>query len=171
MIFCRCAQHRWTADVDLLDRLGQTRSLPADRFLEGVEIHDDQIDRRDVVGLDVCAVLRYVPIEQDSAEDSRGQRLDPPAEDLGAACVFGDGDDVDSGLGEMGGRASRREDLDSSLGEKSSELDDASLVVYREKCSADRKFGAQRLPPFRLTTPGRRRSARRTSPPARCQMM
>jgi hypothetical protein len=67
----RRAHHRGAADVDVLDRLGEARAL-RDLVLEGVEVHDHHVDRRDAVLLERLQVLGQVSRARGSRRGSSG---------------------------------------------------------------------------------------------------
>ena len=77
------AQERRAADVDLLDCLAEGDVRPSDGLLERIEVHDDEVDRRDAVRGRLAAVVLRGPVEEDAAEDLRVERLHAAAEDLG----------------------------------------------------------------------------------------
>ena len=78
------------ADVDVLHGVGEARAGPGDRGLEGIKIHDHQVDRRKPLVLEGGQVVRDVAASEDSGMDLGMQCLDPAAQDLGLAGVVGD---------------------------------------------------------------------------------
>ena len=51
MIFGGTAQHRWAADVDVFNCVGERNIGFGDGFLEGIEVDDDEVDERNFVVL------------------------------------------------------------------------------------------------------------------------
>jgi hypothetical protein len=70
----RRAQHGRPADVDVLDTGLEVRA-GGDRRLERVEVHVDQVDRADAVGLGVFHMGRVVAQVEQAAMHRRVQRL------------------------------------------------------------------------------------------------
>ena len=128
MILRRGAQHRWTADVDLLDRFFDRHAFFRDRRFEWVQIHDDEIDRRNRQTLDVRDVIGVIAIMQNRAEHFRRERLYASAENFGSARPFRDRRDRHAGVAQMLGRAACRENLYASRAEGACEVDDAGFV-------------------------------------------
>ena len=82
MVLGRCADQADAADVDLLDHVG-LRSARRHRGLEGVQVHDHQIDGGDVVFLQLGHIAIQVTPAQDAPEDLGMQGLHPPSQDAG----------------------------------------------------------------------------------------
>ena len=61
-----------------------------DRRLERIEVHDEEIDRRDAMREHRRLVLRVLADRQQAAVNLRVQRLDPPVHHLGKAGEIGD---------------------------------------------------------------------------------
>ena len=74
MIFRRAADHRRTADVDILDHLLEGAAAPQ-RLLERIEIDDEQIDRRDIMGQHRRLMRGIFAYRQQPAVNARMQRL------------------------------------------------------------------------------------------------
>src|SRR5207245_8255148 len=132
MIFRRGAQHRRPADIDLLDRFIDSRALARDRLLERIEIHHNEIDRRDAKPSDVREMFAVVAVVKNRAEYARSERFHAAAEDLRGARPGGDRRHIDSRAGEMFGRAAGRENLHSFRAQGLRQLDDSGFVGYRE---------------------------------------
>ncbi len=84
VVLGRGANHRRAADVDLLDRLCEGDVGIRNGGLERVEVDGDQIDRPDLLLLEISLVSLVIPTGENPAVDSRVERLDPPAEHFGA---------------------------------------------------------------------------------------
>ena len=120
------AQHRGSADVDVLDGLRVTAARSADRGGEWVEVHDQQVDRQD-------AVLRHDHIidaaaTEQSTVNLRVQRLDAAVHDLGKAGVTGNLAHGHAVPREELSRSAGGEDLDAAGGELARQLEHAGLV-------------------------------------------
>ena len=79
MVLCRCADHRRPADVDVLDALFVAGSLQ-NRRLEGIEIYDQQIDRRNrmlACGLVVLGVSADRQAARHARADAGSSRVRP----------------------------------------------------------------------------------------------
>ena len=76
------AEHGRPTDVDLLDGLRLCHPSLRDGLGEGVEIHNDDIDRDDAVVCELHSMFRKVAPEEDATVDSRVERLDAAVEDL-----------------------------------------------------------------------------------------
>ena len=122
------ADHRRPADVDLLDRLGQARLGLRDRRLERIQIHRDQIDRRDAVGFDVALVARVVAAREQAAVHARVQRLHPAAQHLRAPGELRDVDDGQARRAQRLGGAARGDQLEAELGQARANVDETRLV-------------------------------------------
>ena len=102
---------------------------PSHGLLERIQIDAHQIDRLAADAAEGIAVGIGVTHEHSSVH-SRMKRLHAAVHDLGRIGVFGDVDHVDAALTKGAGRASRREDLCTRIGEPAGEIDDAILVGY-----------------------------------------
>jgi hypothetical protein len=139
VVLGRRADHRRTADIDVLDAFLERRAARHGR-LERVEIDHDDVDRRDPVHTHRCDMLGRIAARQDAAMDQRMQGLDPAVHHLREAGMGRHLDDLDARLGDRRGRAAGRQDLDTVPGEPLGELDQAGLVGNRDQ-------GALRLDP------------------------
>ena len=76
VVLGRAADHGGTADIDVLDTLFRR---PAARYrgLERIEVHDEKIDRHDIVGQHGGLVARVFPDREEPAMNQRVQRLQP----------------------------------------------------------------------------------------------
>ena len=105
-----CTDEADATYVDFLDDVGLA-CTGSHRVLEGVEVHDDQVDVGDVVLLHLLAVALVLPAAQYAAEHFRVQRLHTSAQDAGVGChvlhlAAGYAEALDESLG-----AARREKL------------------------------------------------------------
>ena len=115
-----------------------------ERRLERIEIDDEQVDRRDVVGEHRRLVLGIVADRQQPAMDLRVQGLDPPVHHLGKAGEIGHVADRKPRLGERLARAAGGDELDAERGQGAGEIDEAGLVGngnQRPPGAAERSVG------------------------------
>jgi hypothetical protein len=96
-------QHRRPTDVDVLDGGGDTAGRVRHGFLEGIQIHHQQIDGGDAM-LRHDRVILSAATEQ-STVDFRVQGLDTPVHDFGKAGMLRHLFDGDAGIGEQSGGA------------------------------------------------------------------
>ena len=85
VILRRGAQHRRSADVDVLDGFVIGAVGPRNGFRERVEVHGEKVDRRNVVQLH-DGVVDAAAAEQ-TAVNARVQRLDTAVHDLRKARI------------------------------------------------------------------------------------
>ena len=124
VVLGRRPDHRRAADVDQVDaRIAGER----------VEVDDDERDRRDVVVLEVTAVVGIVRVGEDPAVHLRVERHDAVAEDGGEPRDLGDVGHRDAGLGDGPRRAAAGQQRPAELVETTGEVGDAGLVVHGEQ--------------------------------------
>ena len=140
------ADHRRAPDIDLLHRVVRRNPLH-DLLLEGVEVHDDQIDRLDAELFALLAIGRIIAARENAAVDLRVEGLHAAAEDLGGAGVVLDRAHLDPAVAERPGGAAGGENLDAVVLQLGRELDDAGLVGDR-----DQRTGDGRVQLFLLST-------------------
>ena len=87
MVLRRAPDQRETANVDILDA-HFIRGALRHRLLERIEVHRNEIDRRDAMFRHLSHVLGHIPPAQNAAMDLRHQRLHPPVEDLRKTGMF-----------------------------------------------------------------------------------
>ena len=133
----RRANHRWAADVDVLDHLVVGDAAAGGGPLERVQVHAHEIDELDIVVLGRVHVLGVVAHRQQAAVQLRVQRLDPAVHDLREAGQVGDLAHLDPGVGQLARRASGRDDLDPELNQAPGELDEPGLVGDRKQGPGD----------------------------------
>ncbi len=143
MIFCCSADHGGAADVDVLDAFGERRAL-GHGLLERVQIDDQEIDRRDVVGLHRSDMIRIVAARQKAPMHLWVERLESPIHHLGEAGQAGDVADWKPSGGQCRVSASGRNELDAVLQKSGREFDDVRFVGHREKGTSDRSQVAHR---------------------------
>jgi hypothetical protein len=131
VVLGRGAQQGRAADVDVLDGRGQIASRIGDRLLEGIEIHDHQVDRLDLV-LAHDPVVDTAP-PQDAPVDARVQRLDPTVHHLREPGVVRDLGDGDALFGQESGGPAGGEDLDTFGGQVAGEGGQTGLVGHADE--------------------------------------
>ena len=124
VVLGRRPHHRRPADVDQVD---------ARVAGERVEVDDDQRDRRDVVVLEVAAVVGVVRVGEDPAVHLRVQRHDAVAEDGRQPGDLGDVGHRDAGLGDHPRRTAAGQERPAELVEATGEVGDPGLVVHGEQ--------------------------------------
>ena len=112
----------------MLNDLLLAHAVARGRRAEGIEIHGDEIDRRDSLCLDRLHVLRTIASREQSTVHGGMQRLHASVEHLGDAGDVADIARREAGVAQRAGRATGRDDLPPELGEPARELDDAGLV-------------------------------------------
>jgi hypothetical protein len=86
MVLGRGTDQRRSADIDVLDA-GREVGAARDRLLEGVEVHDHQVDRRDPVLRHLRGMRLVGTPAENAAMDRRLQGLHPAVHDLREAGV------------------------------------------------------------------------------------
>jgi hypothetical protein len=137
VILRRGPQHGGSADVDVLDRLRVAAPRARDRGRERVQIHYQQVNRRDAV-LGHNGLVGAAAPEQ-SAVDLRVQGLEAPAHDLREAGVLRDLAHRDAVLGEQARGAAGGKQLHPAPGQPPGELEEPGLVRNGEQCAAHRQ--------------------------------
>ena len=128
MVLRGAAQHRRSADVDVLDARAEVGPA-GNGLLERVQVHDVHVDHLDAVLGRLRHVRLVVALGEQAAVDERMERLHATVHHLGEFRDVVDGRDGNASLGDDAGRSARGDDLRSKfLGEGARELDDARLV-------------------------------------------
>ena len=128
MIFCRAAQHRRPADVNVLNRVVQSDIRLRHRLLEGIKIHHDEINRLNVMRANGGFVRFVAANEQQAAVDFRMERFDAAIEHFGKAGVFADIFHRESGLAQRFGGAAGGNNFNAGFGQNLCERNQARLV-------------------------------------------
>ena len=129
------AQHRRTADVDILDGVFHRNARLGDRGGEGIEIDAHQVDEFDAVLAQGLQMRRQVAPAKQGAVHLRVQGLHTAVADFGKARHFADADRFHAFLFQQALRAARGDDLPAEPGKCGGEISDAPLVAYADKCS------------------------------------
>ncbi len=137
VVLGRRADHRGTADVDVLDRLVLAHVELRDRALERVEVDADQVDRLDRLRLEGRHVIGVVAAGEQRGVEPRVQGLHPPVQDLRRAGELGHVGDLDPGLAQRRRRPARGEDLHPQRAQPPGELGDPGLVRDRDQRPAN----------------------------------
>ena len=143
------ADHRRSANVDVLDRLFERHARFADRLQKGIEVDDHQVDRQDSVLVHSSPVLGVRSNPEQSAVHARVQRLDPPIEHLRKSRQLGDVAHGQSVLPEEARRPPCRDQLDAVRRQPPGEVDQSRLVrdaQQRPLHSLPRGFHTHLLP-------------------------
>jgi hypothetical protein len=135
------AQHRGSADVDLLDDLVGRQAL-RDGLAERIEVHHHEVDGQHALRLHVSLVVGQFAPRQDAAVDLGVQRLHAATQHLGGAGEVGDLADRHALLRQQRLRPASGEQLDAQRGEPLGELDQAGLVGHRQQRARHLGHGA-----------------------------
>ena len=144
VILARGADHRRSADIDVLDGVVDRRVVARNGLLEGIEVDDEEIDRLDRVFLH-RRLVRAAPA-QEAAVDFRMQRLDPAVHDLRKAGLLRDFDRVDAGVTDRFRGPAGRHDLDTEFPESPDERLQSALVRDADERTSYRKHTAPQCP-------------------------
>ena len=134
-VFCRRAQHRRTADVDVLDRLLERAVGFRHRALERIQVQHQQIDRRNAQ-LGHHRVIGAAATEQ-AAVDLRMQGLDATVHDFREAGHVAHVAHRDTGVAQRFGAAAGGKQLNAGGDEPLAQLDQAGLVRHAEQSAAN----------------------------------
>ena len=126
------AQHRRTADVDVLDGVLHLHVGPGDRLAERVEVHADHVDELDAVLAERLQVLGIVAAGQQAAVYFGMEGLDAAVADLREARHVADVDHLDAALPQQFHRAARGDDLPPEGTQFPGEIDNAGLIAYAD---------------------------------------
>ncbi len=132
-ILRRRPDHRRTADIDILHRLGQLHPRAGDGLSKGIEVHHHQRDGHDLLLLQLPPVLLQLQAGQQAAVDQRMERLHPPPQNLGKTGHRRCFDYRDAPLDEGAGSPPGRDDLPAQPDQLPGQLDDAALVGDAEE--------------------------------------
>ena len=120
--------------MSIISTASSSRTFRCDgHALERVEVDADEVERSDLVLAQLVEVGLEPPPREDAGVDVRVERLDAPAEQLGDVGQLLDGDDVDAELGDVGGGAAARDDLDPEVGQPAGEDIQPGLVEDRHE--------------------------------------
>ena len=136
------AHERRPADVDLLDQLVVGRAFARGRLGERVEVDDHELERLDLRGGELLAMVGQPLIGQHARGDARMERLDPAVEHLGEAGHVGNVGHLETCLAHGAGRAAGRDELEAEAGQARREGRQAALVGHRDERSARRGTSA-----------------------------
>ena len=122
------AQHRGTADINVLDQLfGGEASFRGCRF-EGIQIHDHKIDRCDAMFRGLLLVFRVAAAEEQAAVDFGVQGFHAAAEHFGPAGEIGNVAHGDAGFAQELGGSAGGENFDLQRGEPLGKFHDSGFV-------------------------------------------
>ena len=131
MVLRRRPDHRWTADIDLLNHIG-TLDLPRhDGRLEGVQVAHDDIYPPDPVRL--CFSTVNLSTSENASVDLGVQRFHATIHDFWMACVVADLPDIEPRANQRLRCSSSREEGVSKPTEALCQFNNAGLVGYRKK--------------------------------------
>ena len=130
VVFRCCAHQRWAANIDIFHGVFEGHVGFVHGFAEGVEVDDDEINRRDAV-FEHDGVVRTAPAKN-AAVDSRVQGLHPPRHHFRKAGVLAYVLDGKPRLTQRLRRAAGREDFYPAGGEAGGKFDNATFVRHAD---------------------------------------
>ena len=136
-ILRRRAQHRRTADVDVLDDLVHRGVGSGRHLLERIQVEHQQVDRRDAVFGHHRVVDARAP--EQAAVDHRMQRLDAAVHHFREAGDVADVPDLQAGVAQRLGGAAGGQQFDAGRGECAREVDKTGLVGNGQQRAAHAK--------------------------------
>ena len=131
------ADHRRSADVDVLDQFLESDSGLGRGLLEGIEVDHHHIDGSDAVFGNRRDVLGIFAAMQDAAVNLGMQRLDAAIEHLGESGEIGDVFDGDAGIAQEFRGASGGDEFDAKRGKLAGEIDESGFVGDAENGAAE----------------------------------
>ena len=156
VVFRRRADHCRPADVDVLDAVFVGAPFRHGR-LEGVEIADEEIDRRDAVLVRGSVVLGVAADGEQAAVDLWVQRLEAPVHHLGKAGQLGDVAHLQARLAQRVRRAAGRYELYARGRERGREFGEPRLVRDGQEGAPDRQQGVRHGIPHQVSVDAPRR--------------
>ena len=139
VVLGRRADHGRTADVDILDGIGQGATGLGHGRREGVEVDHHHVDRLDaVLGHDRAI---QVATTEDTAMDLRMQRLHPTVHHFREAGVIGDFHSVDGIVPQQFVSTAGGQDFHAQRTEFAGEIDNTGLVRDTDQRAAYRQAG------------------------------
>src|SRR5215471_858550 len=105
-ILCGGPDHRWAADVDVLNRLIYSDIGPRDCLDKRIEVHYDHVDIFDMIVGNLPGMLMVIPYRENSTMHLGMQRLHPAAQDLRKPRQIRNISDLEAGFPEGIGCAS-----------------------------------------------------------------
>ena len=128
------------SDVDLFHQRVETRVRILRRLREGIEVDDDQVNRRYAVAGDRFEVVRAGTTRQDAGMDGGMQRLHPAVHHLGEPGDVRDVADGQTGVRERLRRPARGDQLDPQPIEALSEIRKARFIRNTQNCTHNWRF-------------------------------
>ena len=132
VVLGRTAQHRRSADVDILDRLVHRHPFAGDRLTEGIEIHAHHVDELDAVLPQRFQVVRIVAASQQAAVHLGMERLDTSVADLREPRHIADVDHLHAAFSQQFHRTAGGDHLPAELSKSARELHHAGLIAHTD---------------------------------------
>ncbi len=82
MILCGTSKHRRSTDIDVFNGFFMGEIYFRNRLLEGIEIHNDVVDRMNRMFIDLCLMFRQIPSIEQSSMDLRVECFDTSIQHL-----------------------------------------------------------------------------------------
>src|SRR3954468_5300740 len=124
----RRTQKARAADVNLLDESVELRVRIVSALAEGIEVHDDDVNRADLMRPEAVEVVRAVPPGEDAGKNRRVQGLDPAVHHFGEPGHVGHVPDGDPGRGDRPRGTPGRYEFDAQAGESTGEGLEAGFI-------------------------------------------
>ena len=137
MVLGGAADHCRAADVNILDG-GGVIATGRDRRLERVEVHDEQVDRLDIMRQHRRFVFRVFADRKQTAVDLGMQGFQAAIHHLGKAGEIGDLGDGEPGLAQRAVRSAGRDQRHAMRRQSLGERDKTRLVGHRDERARDR---------------------------------
>jgi hypothetical protein len=137
VVLRRRADHRRTADVDLLDALVRRRTR-RDGLGERVQVHHQQVERLDAQVRQLRDVLRLTQVGQQAGVHPGVERLHPPVQRLREPGHLLDRRHRHAGIRDDASRAARRHDLHAVRVQTRRQLQQTRLVRNPDEGPANR---------------------------------
>ncbi len=135
VVFGGRTHHGRTADVDVLDRIGQSAARFGHGCSKGVEVDDNHVDGGDsVLGHDGVILI---PTAEDAAMNLGMQGLDPAIHHFRETRVVGDLGHRQTRLAKQLGGTARGEQGNTTLVECLGKFQNASFVRHTQQCTAN----------------------------------
>ncbi len=131
------ADHRGSADVDLLDGLVGA-GTGGDGLGERVEVGDHQVEGRDPELLELLDVGGQSPVGEDAGMHHRMQGLHPAVQAFGEAGDLLDRGDRQAGVGQPLGGGTGGDQLDTGRDQRPAEVFQSGLVIDGDEGAPDR---------------------------------
>ena len=133
MVFGRSADHGRTTDIDIFNGFFKCAIGFSDRCLKRIEVHNNDIDRINVVVSQGFHMFRIGAASQNTRVDLRIECFDTTVKHFRETRVIGHFLNFDSCLSDQFGGTARGEQVIAQSGEFASELHDSGLIRHTQQ--------------------------------------